>query len=311
MSVDDQLERIDRARELEGFRNEPAQMRAAAPGKVGELRLGFSIRNGRSVLHDLYRVAPLLVQQALYWDEAMPELPVCSVISIGGGLLQGDRYRIHVSVGEGACAHVTTQGATRIHQMDANYASQYMDIRIDARGYLEYLPQFTIPYRNSRFISRTDIVIDESATLVFADMFMSGRKYHHASERFGLDMLSMQLCVKRPDGRHIFSEKVLIDKSNRTLEFAAVARGYDAFANVVCLTPPDVAARIAGRVEINAAANARRAMSGVSRLPNGAGLMFRALGVETYDVRAEVRRFWRVAREEARGRTLPDEFLWQ
>jgi urease accessory protein len=95
------------------------------------------------------------------------------------------------------------------------------------------------------------------------------------------------------------------------LDLPAVARGYDAFANVLCLTPPETAARIDERMTINAAPGHPRAMSGVSRLPNGAGLMFRAVGVESYDVRAEVKRFWTVVREEARGRTLPDDFLWQ
>lgn len=311
MSLHERLVSIDKSRELDGFHTEPAQMRAAGPGKVGELRLGFTMQDGRSVLHDLYRVTPLLVQQALYWDEAMPEMPICSIISIGGGVLQGDRYRIDITAEAGACAHVTTQGANRIHRMDANYASQHMDLHLAANAYLEYLPHVTIPYRDSRFVSRTDITIDETATLLYGDMFMSGRKYHHASERFGMDVLSMQVCAKRPDGKVIFAEKLLIERGNETIDFPSVAQGYDAFANVLCLTPPEIAARISERIEINAAAGSSRAMSGVSKLPNAAGLMFRAVGVETYDVRAEVRRFWRVVREEARGRTLPEEFLWQ
>ncbi|WP_127752982.1 MULTISPECIES: urease accessory protein UreD [unclassified Devosia] len=311
MGLHESLLRLDAARELNGFHTEPAQMRAAGPGKIGELRLGFSLRNGRSILHDLYRVTPLLVQQALYWDEAMPELPICSIISIGGGVLQGDRYRISIAVGEGACAHVTSQGANRIHRMDANYASQHQHLTLAAGSYLEYLPDFTIPYRDSRYINRTDIVIDESATLLYGEMLMSGRKHHHASERFGLDLLSMQVSARRPGGKAIFTEKVLIDKDNDTFDLPAVSRGYDALANVVCLTPPETAARIRERVEVNATPDAPRAMSGVSMLPNGAGLMLRAVGVESYDVRAEVRRFWRVVREEARGRTLPEQFLWR
>jgi urease accessory protein len=311
MGLHESLLRLDAARELNGFHTEPAQMRAAGPGKIGELRLGFSLRNGRSILHDLYRVTPLLVQQALYWDEAMPELPICSIISIGGGVLQGDRYRISIDVGEGACAHVTSQGANRIHRMDANYASQHQHLTLAAGSYLEYLPDFTIPYRDSRYINRTDIVIDESATLLYGEMLMSGRKHHHASERFGFDLLSMQVSARRPGGKAIFTEKVLIKKDSDAFDLPAVSRGYDAFANLVCLTPPETAARIRERVEVNATPAAPRAMSGVSMLPNGAGLMLRAVGVESYDVRAEVRRFWRIVREEARGRTLPEQFLWR
>ncbi|WP_425106651.1 urease accessory protein UreD [Ancylobacter sp.] len=311
MGLNARLGQLDTARELVGFQTEPAQMRAAAPGKVGELRLGFSLREGRSILHDLYRVTPLLVQQALYWDEAMPELPICSIIAIGGGILQGDRYRIDISVGEGACAHVTTQSANRVHQMDANYASQHQAVTLESGAYLEYLPDFTIPYRGSRFINQTDIVVAEDATLLHGEMVLAGRKHHHVDERFGLDLLSLAVAVRRPDGRKIFAEKILIEKDEPTVDYPAVMGGFDAFANIMCLTPPPVATRIKERFETHFPAGAPRSISGVCRLPNEAGIMLRAVGMETYDVRNEVRRFWQIVREEARGRTLPQEFLWR
>lgn len=311
MTLHEQLGRLDAAREVSGFRTEPAQMRAAGPGKVGELRLGFSRRGERSVLHDLYRVAPLLVQQALYFDEAMPELPICPIISVGGGILQGDRYRIEITVEADASAHVTTQSASRVHQMDANYASQHQTVTLRPGAYLEYLPDFTILYRDSRFINQTDIVIAEDATLLYGEMILAGRKHHDAGERFGFDLLSMAVSARRPGGRRVFAEKLLVGKGDPDIDYPAVMRGFDAFANIICLTPPDVAARIRARVETRFDEQDRRAISGVSRLPNDAGLMLRAVGVETYDVRREVRRFWQIVREEARGRTLPPEFFWR
>lgn len=310
-SLTKHLKELDKARELRAFQTEPAQMRAAGPGKIGKLRLGFSMRNGRSILHDLYRVAPLLVQQALYWDEAMPELPICSIISVGGGILQGDRYAIDIYVEQDACAQVNSQGYNRIHQMDANYASQHQTIRLESGAYLEYLPDFTIPYRNSRYINQTEITIHPDATLLYGEMFMTGRKYHHEDERFGFDTLSMLTMAKRPDGKKLFHDKILIEKTNPLLDYAAVMRGYDAFANVICLAPVDVAKKILELYDVNADPENNRAWSGVSSLPNNAGLILRAVGVETYDVRAEVRRFWKIVREQARGRTLPDEFIWR
>jgi urease accessory protein len=148
VTLHEQLGRLDAARELRGYQAQPAQMRAAGPGEVGELRLGFSIRDGRSVLHGLCREAPL------YRDEAIPELPICSIILAGGGVLQGDRYRIEISVGEAACALVQTQNANRIHQMNANDASQHQANDLAPGAYQEYLPDFTISHRGSRFITR-------------------------------------------------------------------------------------------------------------------------------------------------------------
>lgn len=311
MTLPHPLGLLDQAPELDNYQTQPGQMPAAAQGKIGLLRLGFSLKNGRSILHDLYRVAPLLVQQALYWDEAMPELPICSIISVGGGILQGDRYKIDISVGEGACAHVHTQGATRVQSMDANYASQHQTLKVESGGYLEYLPDFTIPYRHSRFINQTEIVVAEDATVLYGEMILSGRKHHHAAERFGLDLLSMSVDICRPDGRQLFTEKVLIEHDEPTIELPAVMRGFDAFANIMCITPPEVAARIEQRFEASWADEQPRAISGVSRLPNEAGLTLRVVGIESYDVRAEVRRFWRLVREEARGRTLPTESFWR
>ena len=311
MALHELLQQLDEAKELRDFQTQPAQMRAAAPGKIGELRLGFSVRNGRSVLHDLYRVAPLLVQRALYWDEAMPELPICAIISVGGGILQGDRYKIDIYLEEGACAQVNTQSANRIHQMDANYASQHQTVTLAGGCYLEYLPDFTIPYKGSRFINQTDIVVAEDATLLYGEMLMTGRKHHSADERFGLDLLSMAVSVRRPDGRRLFAEKVLIEKDDPTIDYGAVMKGFDAFASILCITPPEIADRIKARFETNFSADSPRAISGVSKLPNAAGVVLRTAGVESYDVRAEVRRFWQIVREEARGRTLPTEFLWR
>lgn len=309
----DSLKQMDTAREVGQYQDQPRQMPAAASGKVGELRLGFSVKDGRSVLHDLYRVAPLLVQQALYWDEEMPELPICSIISVGGGILQGDRYQIDIDVQKNARAHVTSQGANRIHQMDANYASQFQTVQVDSGAYLEYLPDFTIPYRQSRFISRTELTVAEDATLLYGEMMMTGRKHHREDERFGFDLLSLSTQLKRPDGSVLFNEKILVEADNPTIDYAAVMGSYDAFANVLCATPVDVAQRIQARYQtrFDDEDGDRSVVAAVSQLPNNVGLMLRVVGIESYHVRNEVRKFWQIVREEAVGKTLPTPFLWQ
>lgn len=311
MNLHPELLKIDAYPELQPYKTQPRQMQAAARGKVGELRLGFSMKNGRSILDDLYRVAPLLVQQALYWDEAMPELPICSIISVGGGILQGDRYTIEITVRENACAQVNSQGFNRIQRMDANYASQYQRLVAESGAYLEYAPDFTTPYRDSRFVNHTDLIVAADATVLYGEMMMSGRKHHHADERFGFDLLSMSVNVMRPDGQSLFEEKVLIEKDDETVNFASVMKDYDAFANIMCLTTPEIAQRILDAYEPVFDEDFPRAVSGVSKLPNEAGLMLRVAGVETYDVKAQVRRFWKLVRENARNRTLPDYLWWR
>jgi urease accessory protein len=50
---------------------------------------------------------------------------------------------------------------------------------------------------------------------------------------------------------------------------------------------------------------------GACRLPNDAGLIFKVLGRETAQVKAKVREFWGVVRQEVIGAALPPPYLWR
>ena len=303
------LPELSRLAELADYQDQPPQMPAAAPGKVGYLRMRFARRPARSELVELERIAPLLVQRALYWDEEMPELPICMITSVGGGTLQGDRLTIVVDVDEGACAHVTTQGATRIHAMDSNHAAQLQQLTVGDDAYLEFLPDVTIPYRGARYVSRTKVVAAPSATVLVAETVMAGRK-HHCGERFRYQVLSLATEVVRADGTPVFTEKLLIEPARRSPDLPGVMQHFDAFGNLLILTPAATADRIVARVPPQFDLTEGLA-SGLSRLPNSAGLMLRVVGTESHQVRSRMREVWQVVREEAVGRTLPAEFAWR
>src|SRR5438105_9038994 len=201
-AMNDELSKrsIGNAPEVVDYRDEPQQLPAGAPGKDGFLRLGFEHRDGRSMLSELAHRAPLLAQQALYYDEGMPELPHVMMICTAGGVLQGDRYAVEISVGESAEAHVTTQSATKIQEMDANFAARTLDIALADNAYLEYLPDPVIPYRNARFIARTRLRLPPSATLLHSEILLPGRAHYRAGERFEFALFSSLVVVERLTG---------------------------------------------------------------------------------------------------------------
>lgn len=302
-------------RELAAYLDEPPQLATGSPGKSGYLRLGFERRGAKTVLADLDRRAPLLVQQALYWDEAMPGLPCVYMISNAGGVLQGDRNRVEIRLGPDAQAHVTTQSATKIHEMDHNHAVQDQQIVLGEGSYLEYLPEATIPHRHSRYLTRTSIEIAPSATLLYAEILAAGRKHYRDGEIFAYDVFSSLVTAARPGsepvaGRELFTEKFVIEPARQPLAVAGTMGPYHVFGNVLLLTPPEQAAAVAaqlpaGRVDELAC------IAAASRLPNEAGLVYKVLGMETQPVRAMVRRFWEVARPIVTGCEVPPEFAWR
>ena len=296
-------------RELSAYQDEPAQLPSGSFGKDAALRLSFEPRRGRTVLSKLYRRAPLIVQQALYWDEEMPGLPCVSIISNAGGILQGDRYAIEVELAPHAQAYLTTQSATRIHEMDANYATQTQDLVLGEGAYLEYIPHPIIPHKHSRFAQRTSISIDPTATVIYSEVLMPGRKYYGLGESFQYDLFSSTVRAARPDGSSLFSEKLILEPWRSSVSRLGAMGAFHVYGNVVLLTPKRHADRLFDAVVPSIDKEAELA-KGVSRLPYDAGLLFKVIGVETAPVRDAIRQFWSLARQEVVGARVPDNFLW-
>ena len=285
-------------------------MKSGTVGKTGFLHLGFERRGRHTILADLDRRAPYMAQRALYCDQEMPDLAWVFLITTTGCLLQGDRLALDIRLGPGARAHVTTQSATKIHAMDANYAAQTQTVTLSDDAYLEFLPDPVIPHRNARFISDTRISIAPTATLLFSEIIQPGRKHHHPDECFGTTVMSVSTSAARPDGHTLFTEKLLIDPQRNPMRQTGVMDSFDVFGNVILCTPKNNADRIYARVE--AEVDLVRGLAfGACRLPNDAGLIFKVLGRETAQVKAKVREFWGVVRKEVVGADLPPPFLWR
>jgi urease accessory protein len=296
--------------ELASFQDEPLQMKSGEIGKTGFLRLGFEHRANQTILADLERRAPYMVQRALYCDAEMPRLACVFLITTTGCLLQGDRLALEIALGPRAQAHLTTQSATKIHAMDANYAAQTQIITLADDAYLEFLPDPVIPHRKARFIGDTQISIAPSATLLLSEIIQPGRKHHRTDECFGATVISISTSAARPDGCRLFTEKLLIEPQRYAMRQTGVMDSFDVFANVILCTPKDKADRIYERMEADVDL-AEGIAYGACPLPNDAGLVYKILGRETAQVKAKVREFWGVVRREVTGAGLPPPFLWR
>jgi urease accessory protein len=295
------------APELAAYTGEPPQLPSGSPGKNGLLNLQFERDGDRSVLARIDRRAPLHAQQALYWDEQLPGLPCVYMIMTSGCVLQGDRLEIAITVGAGAMAHVTTQSATKVHQMDANFAAQSQHLTLADDAYLELLPGPVIPHRHSRFVTHTQATVAGSATLLSAEILLPGRKYHGDGELFEYDLYSSLVTATRPDDTPLFTEKFVAEPWRQSVRQIGAMGKFDVFANVTLVTSPRHADRIFDQADAVADAEC---MAGASRLPGDAGLSYKVIGTATEPVKSKVRSFWALAREEVLGVPIPRVRLW-
>ena len=299
------------AREMSPYLREPEAMYVGAPGKHGYLRMGFELdKQGKSIMRDLERRAPLIVQQELYFDEEMPEMPCVYILSSGGPNIDGDRYRQDITVKKDAFAWVSTGAATKLASMKYNYSGLIQNLILEENAYLEFMPEPVIPCKHTRFISDTRLVVHPTASVFYSEIFMGGRKYYNEGELFEYDVLSVCSHGERPDGELLFREKFVIDPRVENPRNLGVMGSFDVFANVIVMTPPDKASEIYDKTEVFIDRKQKIA-TGITRLPNNAGLLYKVLGMEPAPVKKLVRSFCSVVRQTVKGKRVPEEFPWR
>lgn len=302
---------FSKAKEMAPFLEEPKAMYVGAPGKSGYLYLGFELDNtGKSILRDLDRRAPLIVQQELYFDEEMPEMPCVYILSSGGPNVDGDRYEQNITVREDAFSFVSTGAATKLASMNYNYSGLKQHFILEDNSYLEFLPEPIIPHRKTRFISETKLTVAETATVFYSEIFMSGRKHHNDGETFEFDVISVCTNGERPNGDRLYREKFIIRPQNQNPRILGIMDQYDVFGNVIVMTPPEHAEKIYEQIQPYID-NDKKIAVGITHLPNNAGLLFKVLGMEPGPVKTIIREFCSTVRQVVKGKPVPKEFSWR
>ena len=273
----------------------------------GSVELTLAERDGRTRLVTSRTRPPLLVQKALYPDGALPGMAFVFLSNSTGGIFQGDEHRISVEVESGAAAHVTTQSSTKVHAMPAGLARQDVELKVDMRGYLEYLPDPVIPYQGADYGQHTSISVQPGGALIYWDVFAPGRAA--MGEFFCYRRLSNRLEVLDGSGCPTYLESFILTPSTDDPMMRGVlgSSGFEAGAtlgSMLVVAEMDRLERLAHELQESLPTD-REVAAGVTRLPNHTGLGIRAIGRDTADVQAVLVQCWSVARQHLLGVEVP------
>lgn len=244
------------------------------------------VASQKTVIRSQFSRVPLLVQRALYLEEALPSMAYVYLISPSEGILQGDRYRMDIALKQGAQAHITTQSATKVYRMDANYATQIVNILVDDGCYLEFVPDQIIPYRNSRFYQRVDMKIHDNATVLYSETITPGRVA--SGESFRYDICFLRTVAVNQDNVYRIVDSAMLRPEAGSLSGVGLLSDFDTVGFVYVLTTAD---QVRGLNEtlngvLGAASHIR---AGCTILPRDSGLLIRILGHSAADVMGAIR----------------------
>ena len=272
-----------------------AQLGVGKAGKLGALilRLEQDKSNGKTSVKDQYSRVPLYTQRALYLEEALSNMAYMYIISPSGGMLQGDRYRMDITLRNHAFAHITTQGATRLYRMEKNYATQIINIDVGEDCYFEYIPDQVIPYRDSRFYQEANLRVHDNATLLYSEIITPGRVA--SGEHFDYDICYMKAIAKDHTGGLKFTDVAILEPKKRDMKVFGVLSNHDVVGNMYIITKNKKLQEI--NTNVNAVLKAiPKVYGGATILPGNSGVGIRMLGDTASDLRYVIYEVVRVVR---------------
>ena len=270
------------------------QLEVGKAGKLGALllRLEQDKSNGKTSVKDQYSRVPLYTQRALYLEEALPNMAYMSIMSPSGGILQGDRYRMDITLRKHAFAHITTQGATRIYRMEGNYATQVINIDVGEDCYFEYIPDQVIPYRDSRFYQEANLRVHNNATLLYSEIITPGRVA--SGEHFDYDICYMKAIAMDHGGGLKFTDVAMLEPKKRDMKLFGVLSNHDVVGNMYIITKNKLQ-EIKNSVN-TALKDIPNIYAGATILPSNSGIGIRMLGNTASDLRYVIYEVVRIVR---------------
>jgi urease accessory protein len=273
-----------------------SQLGVGKAGKVGALvlRLEHDPDRQKTVAKEQYSKVPLYTQRVLYLEESLPSMAYMYIISPSGGILQGDRYRMDITLKNDAFFHLTTQGATRLYRMDKNYATQIVNITVGEGCYFEYIPDQIIPYRNSRFYQEVTLNTHDNSTMVYSEMLVPGRV--GSGESFEYDICYLKTNSKNQNGELRFIDIAMLEPKKKSIRNFGVLEGFDVVGTVYILTETKYIRELNDQIN-SMIESLPKIYGGATILPNNSGIMIRLLGAFASDVRNVIYEVVRICRK--------------
>jgi len=272
-------------------------------GKIGILQLLLEEDDERkkTIIKEKFCRVPLYVQRALYLEESIPSMAYIYIISPSGGILQGDRYRIDITLKKNSYAHITTQSATRVYKMERDFATQMVNIVVDDGCYFEYIPEQVIPFRNSRFYQIVDLNVHENSTMVYSEMIVPGRVA--SGEVFEYDICYVKTVARDNFDKLRFTDTFKLEPKKEDLRSYGIMENLDTVSSLYILTKREYVKDI--KNEINSIfKNIGIVRGGASVLPDNRGIIVRILGNTASEVRNAIFEILKITRKKILGATF-------
>lgn len=171
----------------------------------GRLKLSFEDKGGKTTLSHCHHTSPLKASKALYLND--DATATVYLMETSGGMVEGDQNNYEIIVNNNSNVILIPQSSTKIYPARFNLScKQNIKITVGEYGTLRWLPETIIPFADSIFEGNTSIHLDLNSSLIFSEIFSSGRQ--KSQESFKFDRFSSKTKI------YVDEELIIYDHLN-------------------------------------------------------------------------------------------------
>ncbi len=268
------------------------------------LSLAFSKEDGKCRLVGRDHFGQLYVQKPFY-----PEGPeVCHVVIVHppGGVVGGDKLEIASRVGAAANVQITTPGAAKWYKANGHVSYQNVQLKVEAGGTLEWLPQETIFFDNAEVELDHTVALAKDSSYISCEIFCFGRTAF--GESFNGGRIRQKVNIRR-DGKLIWYEQLNLAGGGMAMKSPLVLAEKTVCATLIAVNDTSHTNELINTLREDA-----------SRLANGAGhlgvsqvksvLVARYLGDSSEVARQIMLKIWGILRPAMLGRKAEVPRMW-
>jgi urease accessory protein len=248
----------------------------------GQLDLLLAPGGGATRLHRNLAVPPIQLSRLRYDDPARPGRAHLTMVHLGG-ILSGDRSRIHVELGDGAEACIVGAAATQVYRMPAGEAMQEVRLCLGRGSRLLWLPQPLILFAGACFRQDLRVELAPMSRLALLDVLVPGRLAHGEQFQFTRFESRVEICDQA--GVCLSAERARIEPGRSSPATAGLFGATPVLGSLYLLGAGIDAEGLCSRAALLCA-------GGAAVLPNGCGALIRVLGTSASEVRGRLLAIW-------------------
>lgn len=199
---------------------------------TGVLSLDMINKQGKTIANNVYFQGAFKVMRPIYHQNS--QMPCYYLLNPGGGFLDGDSYRMNITVNENAALTLTTQSSTKVYKTPTKQVYQEANFHLKENSYVEYMPDALIAYENARYFQKNNIHMDDSSTLIYADILTPG--WSPKETHFSYDMLRLQTEVFMEDELVAF-DHIKLAPNQQSIASLGFMEGYTHLGSLLVISP--------------------------------------------------------------------------